>query len=162
MFNVDWANAGTPDQQLRGVMTGGNMGYRAQLGPVLIGGAFDFLLGRLTQCQRDGNYIVECGTLHSLGTIRGVVGIATDQLLFYGTAGIAWNNMTQTQSCPDPAAVVAGWCKTHGPYNLAGRGTTWGPVFGGGLEIGFGEERRVSAFAEVLHVREFRPFTSGR
>lgn len=162
-FDVDWVNAGTPNQQLRGTMVGGNLGFRTQLGSsnVVFGAAADALFGRLTQCIRDGNYIVECGTLHGIGTIRATVGVAIDYLLIYGTAGIGWADMTQTQSCPDPAAVMFGFCKTHGPFNAAGRATLWGPVFGGGVEFAFGEERNMSMFLEVLHVRAYRPLNFG-
>lgn len=161
-FGVDWMNPGTPEQQLRGVMAGINGGFNVQLGnsPVVAGVTADAVFGNLNQCQRDGNYIVECGTLHAMGTLRGRLGVAVGPALIYGTAGVAWAHMSQNQSCPAPAAVVAGWCKTHGPYDLTGTGTLWGRVWGAGVEVRLGNEGRGSVFAEVLR-STFRPFNFG-
>lgn len=155
-FDVDWENPGTPEQSIDGVLAGINAGFLIQgNAPFVAGIAADLNFGNLVDFQRDGNYIVEHGVVHATGSVRGVIGIGGDRFLAYATGGIAWARMTQGQSCPNPSAVVAGWCGPHGPYDLTATGFLWGPVFGGGVELRVGRGN-ASIFAEVLRAN-FRP-----
>lgn len=150
--DVDWFNPGTPEQQIRAAEVGINAGFDFQIPdtPIVFGFVADANWSNGETCVRDGNYIVECGEVNATGSFRGRLGFAFDRVLIYATAGIGWMHMTQGQSCPIPAAVVAGWCKTHGPYDLETDGVLWGPVWGGGIEVAVGDQGRASIFAEVL------------
>jgi len=151
-FDVDWVNPGTPEQEIRGAFFGVNAGFDFQIPdtPIVFGVVADASWSNAQVCVRDGNYIVECGQVNATGTFRARLGFAFDRVLIYATAGVGWAHMTQGQSCPNPAAVVAGWCKTHGPYDLTTDGVLWGPVWGGGIEVAVGDEGRGTIFAEVL------------
>jgi opacity protein-like surface antigen len=148
---ADWSNPDTPGQTLAGAVIGAQAGFDMALsGPVVVGVVADASLGNHFDSQRDGNYIVETGTLNAIGTIRGRLGLAigTEQAaLVYGTGGFAWANMQQTQSCP--AGAAAGWCVNHGPYDLAATETLWGWAAGGGAEVRFADGW--SGFVEGLY-----------
>lgn len=130
-----YTNTGTPSQNFSGGIYGAQLGYNLQTSNIVWGIEADISNGKQKDSVRDGNYIVETGEIGAQGTIRGRLGLAVGRTLPYLTAGYAWARVTQGESCPaDPAAVVAGFCKTHGPFNLSGTNTQSGFVWGGGVE----------------------------
>jgi len=153
-FDVDWKNPGTPEQDADGILAGGVIGYDLQFGHFVVGVLADAHFGSLSDFERDGNYIIEEVEVTATGSFRVRAGITLldERMLIYGTGGIAWANMEQSQSCTGPAATVAGWCKTHGPYDLRTNETLWGPTYGGGVEMVLGDVgwSKITVFAEYL------------
>lgn len=111
------------------------MGANYQVGGVVFGIEADLSKAMLNGSVRDGNYLVQTDTIDTVGTVRGRLGVAMGRFLPYGTFGVMWEQATRGQSCPgDPAAVVAGHCKTQGPYNLSQSQWHSSAVWGGGVE----------------------------
>ena len=120
---------------MSGAFLGGQVGANYQMGTVVLGVEVDFSKANLNGSVRDGNYIVQTDTIEWTGSLRGRIGLAMGRFLPYATAGVLWERGVRGQSCPgDPAAVVAGHCKTAGPYNLSDSQTHSGFVYGAGLE----------------------------
>ena len=120
-----------------GGLVGGTVGYNWQAGNLVLGLEGDYswadikgtTAGFPTPCI--GGL---CGTdLRSLGTARGRVGYAWDNVLLYGTGGFAWGNVHAFETGFD-----------------AGSTTATGWTVGGGLEYGFAPNW--SAKVEYLHV----------
>lgn len=152
-FDVDWKNPGTPEQDLDGVLAGVLAGYDVQFGNFVVGGIVDANFGEVSDFKRDGNYIVESGEITSTGSFRLRAGVAlSDNLLIYGTGGVAWVRMEQTQICTGPPAARFGFCFRNGPFNLSATETLWGPTYGGGLEWKLGNVgwSDITLFAEYL------------
>lgn len=126
---------GPPRQELSGAFLGGQIGANYQMGAIVVGIEADLSKANLNGSVRDGNYIVQTDTIEWTGSLRGRIGYAMGRFLPYATAGVLWERSTRGQSCPgDPAAVVAGHCKTAGPYNLSNSQTHSGFVYGLGVE----------------------------
>jgi opacity protein-like surface antigen len=126
---------GPPRQELHGAFLGGQVGANYQMGAIVVGVEADLSKANLNGSVRDGNYIVQTDTIELTGSLRGRLGYAIGPFLPYATAGVLWERSVRGQSCPgDPAAVVAGHCKTAGPYDLSDTQTHHGFVWGGGVE----------------------------
>lgn len=126
---------GPPRQELSGAILGGQIGANYQMGALVVGVEADLSKANLNGSVRDGNYIVQTDTIEWTGSLRGRIGWAIGRFLPYATAGVLWEHSKRGQSCPgDPAAVVAGHCKTAGPYDLSDSQTHSGFVWGGGIE----------------------------
>jgi outer membrane immunogenic protein len=145
-------NCGSPRQGLSGGIVGGQIGANYQAGLLVVGVEADISKANLNGSVRDGNYIVQTDTIDLTASVRGRVGLGLGNFLPYFTAGMMWEQGTRGQSCPgDPAAVVAGHCKTQGPYNLTQSQWHQGFVYGGGLEVGL--TRNISIKVEALRMR---------
>lgn len=129
-----YTNTGTPSQNFTGGIYGAQLGYNLQTSNIVWGIETDISTGKLNDSVRDGNYIVETGEIRSQGTIRGRLGLALGRTLPYLTAGYAWANVKQGESCPAPAAAPFGFCHTHGPFDLTQTKMQSGFVWGGGVE----------------------------
>lgn len=140
---------GPPRQELSGGIVGGQLGYNYQLGMLVIGIEADVSKALLNGSVRDGNYLVQTDSIDTTATLRGRVGAAIGNFLPYLTYGVSWEHGARGQSCPaDPAAVVAGHCKTQGPYNLSQSQWHNSAVYGGGVEVGL--TRQISIRFEAL------------
>lgn len=143
---------GPPRQTLSGGIVGGQMGYNLQAGMLVFGVEADVSKANLNGSVRDGNYIVQTDSIDLTASVRGRVGAAMGNFLPYFTAGMMWEHGARGQSCPsDPNAVVAGHCKTQGPYDLSQSQWHKGFVYGGGVEVAF--TRHISVKLEALRTR---------
>jgi outer membrane immunogenic protein len=123
-----------PDD-LEGGLIGGHLGYNFAFSNVVVGIEADYSFANLTQTLRDGNYLEQTHEIDGLGSVRGRLGYAIGSFLPYATVGWGWASASVSQSCPgDPAAVVAGHCKTAGSYDLKDDKSIDGWVVGGGVE----------------------------
>lgn len=128
-------SCGPPRQTITGGIVGGQLGYNYQIGVMVIGVEADVSKANLNGSVRDGNYIVQTDSIDVTASVRGRLGLAIGRFLPYFTAGIMWEQGARGQSCPgDPAAVVAGHCKTQGPYNLSQSAWHQGATYGAGAE----------------------------
>ncbi len=136
--------AGAPTQNMEGGLLGATIGFNWQTGsPLVLGIEADIAAAHMSDSVRDGNYLVEGGTIKSFGTVRGRIGWSMGQWLPYLTAGYMWDDVEQTFSCPDDAAVPFGFCRPvgaggHGKpggFNLSGSAIQTGWIYGGGVEF---------------------------
>jgi outer membrane immunogenic protein len=143
---VDYANTGTPEQDLSGAILGVQLGAQYHVsGGVVAGIEADVSFAKLNDTVRDGNYITESGQISSIGTVRGRLGYAMGAFLPYVTAGLAWDRLKQGEVCPAPAAAPFGFCNTHGPFDLSETKTNTGFVWGGGLEYAINQKWSIKA-----------------
>jgi outer membrane immunogenic protein len=143
---------GPPRQEISGGLVGGQLGANYQMGMLVLGVEGDLAGGKLNGSVRDGNYIVQTDTIDLVATARARVGVAIGRFLPYATLGVMWEHGKRGQSCPgDPAAVVAGHCKTQGPYNLSDSQWHSGFVWGGGVE--YAMTNNVSIKLEALRMQ---------
>lgn len=150
--SLDYAYAGTPEQDLDGGIFGAQVGYQRQFAGshgIVLGIETDVSFGKLNTMVRDGNYITESGEIDALGTVRARVGLAAGRFMPYITGGLLWARLEQGQECPAPAAAPFGFCNTHGPYNVSETKLNTGWVVGGGFEQAISE--RWSIRAEALY-----------
>ena len=128
--------AGPPRPDLESGIVGGQIGYNFQFDNVVVGGEADLSFSGIEETVRDGNYLTQTHSLNHFGSIRAKVGLALGSFLPYVTGGWAWADMDYNQTCPDPAAVVAGHCRAaagFAPYNNTTNETETGWVIGGGF-----------------------------
>lgn len=151
-------------------MGGGQLGFNVQRGPLVWGveGDFDGVDG--DGATRDNGYVLPATALTTgstvlartrtdanwVATVRGRVGFAADRVLFYGTGGVAFVDLTDRAAfeyAPTTTAAVntANPGAAFGPYTSGGSqgGTHTGWTAGGGVE--FKASRNVSFGAEYRH-----------
>jgi outer membrane immunogenic protein len=135
--------AGPPTQDLEGGLLGATIGINWDTGgPLVIGLEADLSAAHMSDTKRDGNYLVESGTISSLGTLRARLGWKMGDFLPFITGGYMWDEVEQTFSCPDDAAVPFGFCRPVGAggsgkpggFNLASTETQSGWIYGLGVE----------------------------
>jgi outer membrane immunogenic protein len=134
--------AGAPTQNMRGGLLGGTIGFNWQPSSLVLGIEADLAATHMSDTVRDGNYLVEGGTITSFGTLRARLGWSMGQFLPFLTAGLVWDKVQETFSCPDSAAVPFGFCRPtgvggHGKaggFNLAASENQTGWIYGGGVE----------------------------
>jgi outer membrane immunogenic protein len=80
-----------PLKPVTGGFAGGTIGYNSQTNDVVFGLEAD---GGWADVNASASAlgITATGKIGTLGTVRGRVGLAVDQVLFYGTGGYAWGN----------------------------------------------------------------------
>jgi outer membrane immunogenic protein len=163
-------NSGPFGRDHSGFMGGGQLGVNAQSGPLVYGieGDFDGIdndnhtRGALaglpandlttgstvaTRTRTDANWTA---------TVRGRVGLAADRMLFYGTGGVAFVDLTDRAAfdyAPTATGAVgaANPGVTYGPYGSGGHqeGTHTGWTAGGGVE--FKAAHNMTIGAEYRH-----------
>ncbi|WP_314961632.1 porin family protein [Bradyrhizobium cosmicum] len=91
-----WENSST-DPKMKGGFVGGTAGYNWQTGNVVFGveadGAWADVSASATAPVLIGGALVPVTTssrTDAMGTVRGRIGYAVNQVLFYGTGGYAW------------------------------------------------------------------------
>jgi opacity protein-like surface antigen len=135
--------AGPPTQDMEGGLLGATVGFNWQTNsPLVLGIEADFALTHMEDTVRDGNYLVEGGEITSFGTLRARVGWSMGQWLPFITAGYMWDEVEQSFSCPDDAAVPFGFCRpvgagghgAPGGFDLKGSQTQSGFIWGAGVE----------------------------
>jgi outer membrane immunogenic protein len=153
-----------------GFMGGGQLGYNIQHGPLVFGleGDFDGMAqsdrARTAVYDLPATALTTGGTVVArtrtdpnwVATVRGRVGLAANRMLFYGTGGVAFVDLTDRAAfeyAPTTTTAVntANPGTTFGPYTSGGsQGQTHtGWTAGGGVE--FKASHNVSFGAEYRH-----------
>jgi outer membrane immunogenic protein len=78
------------DFGMKGGFAGGTAGYNWQMGSLVLGVEADAAWGDISSTVGLPGIVSLDSKIQDLGTVRGRVGYAVDQVLFYGTAGFAW------------------------------------------------------------------------
>lgn len=138
------------------VFTGGGMlGYNWQFDQIVLGVEADInYLGFSDDRDFDRDLISPFGPIDVtssvsfdadwFGTVRGRLGFAHDNILFYGTGGVAYGHMEA-----EAKQNVSQYGKSRMDYEGSNSSTNWGWTVGGGLEYGLD---RWSLGAEYLYV----------
>jgi len=125
------------------VFTGGvEAGYNWQMDNVVIGVEADFnYLGFDEEREVDGQQLDFSLKMKAnwFGTLRGRVGFAADNMLFYGTGGLAYGH-AEVEGCVDGVTLE---CDSEDKVN-------WGWTAGGGIQFAFDESWILGA--EYLYV----------
>jgi outer membrane immunogenic protein len=158
-----------PDYYTRGPLAGGQVGYNWQINPLwLVGAEADYqwanLTGQAISAFRLGNVgatnssMVLNQTVSSFGTVRARLGVVLiSPLLFYGTAGLAYGQISETLNLQ--SAATTSFSANNFSYNctagsscFAGSSsqTQIGWTIGGGLE--FALTSNLIFRSEILYV----------
>ena len=83
---------------LSGGLAGGTFGYNWQVGTIVYGLETDAAWSDVKATATIPGLASATDKIRDLGTVRGRIGVAFDQILLYGTGGFAWadNNLTAT------------------------------------------------------------------
>lgn len=145
---------GKPTQEISGAMPTFRIGYDHQFGSdeggFVLGASYFSTFGDALQSGpvRDGNYLVQDGTLDTLSGWEVRAGWAFGDFMPYLAYGETEREGLTRQSCPnDPASTVAGFCYGGGvPATQAARaGQREGSLDGGAETTTLGLEWNVSA-----------------
>jgi outer membrane immunogenic protein len=136
---------GFPVTDMKGGLFGATVGYNYQLNNIVFGVEGDWSGGRLSgSSPSTAGY--GCGgtcdnKITSVATLRGRLGLAWNQFLFYGTAGVAWERLQA--SLGTPALVSTTTTKSNF-------------VWGAGAEYAF--TKNLSAKVEYLRTSKLGTF----
>jgi outer membrane immunogenic protein len=139
----------------RGGLFGIEAGYNHQIGRALLGieGDIDYahISGSATSVSPNGFFMAPTTqSIKSLGTVRGRVGfLANDNLLLYGTGGVAFGRVGMTTAFI-PTGILGGNCVNSSCGAGAASSTKAGPAVGAGVEYAW--TNRVSVKVEYLFV----------
>lgn len=111
----------------RGLLLGGQIGYNWQTGPWVLGVEADYDWARLSGdtpvCPIIG---ITCESrLRSIGTVRGKLGYAVKNIMWYGTGGFAYGD--QRGSITSPFLLIGGTESRTLTGWTAGAGMAWAP-----------------------------------
>ena len=83
---------------LSGGLAGGTVGYNWQSGMMVYGLEADAAWSNVGATVGNPAFVAATDKINDLGTARGRIGVAFDQILLYGTGGFAWidNKLTAT------------------------------------------------------------------
>jgi outer membrane immunogenic protein len=143
------SNSGLPSAE--SVVGGVRVGYDYQINRVVLGVVGDWDWTNLNSSFQSGNFsIARAGTkIDWLASFRGRVGWAFDNVLFYGTGGIAWAHIRDNAS-------FSGTC--CGNWSDQSTTTATGAVAGGGFE--YRVTQNVSVVGELLWYGSFKSSAS--
>jgi len=137
-FNAAGVFQASGDATRGGVIGGGQIGYNFMLSPNWVLGIEADISGADLNGSAGGCSPTGCSTTNSsldyFGTVRGRLGYAVDNVLFYGTGGLLWAHTKADRtidSVADPRAAALAGQVAHWSSNPTG----W--VAGGGIEWGF-------------------------
>ena len=90
-------DGGNPLTQ-KGGFAGGTVGYNWQMGNLVLGIEADAAWADISDTVGATGIATFGSNIEDMGTVRGRIGYAVDQVLFYGTGGFAWadNKVTTT------------------------------------------------------------------
>lgn len=134
---------------------GGMLGYNYQIDHLVLGAEADFNYLGFNDSDSQSNYIAHAGADVGItgkysyqtdwfGTIRGRLGFAVDNMLFYGTGGLAYGNV---QADGKVKVTING--DTYDTWQGSDDSTNWGWTAGAGMEYGIDNW---SLGAEYLYV----------
>ena len=75
---------------MKGGFAGGTLGYNWQMGSLVLGVEADAAWSDISASVGIPGLVSADSKIRDLGTVRGRIGYAVDQVLFYGTGGFAW------------------------------------------------------------------------
>ena len=109
-----YASEDSSDFGMKGGFAGGTAGYNWQMGSLVLGVEADAAWADISASAIAPALGVSAESkIRDMGTVRGRVGYAVDQVLFYGTAGFAWADNRISASVPGFSAsdsqVHTGW-----------------------------------------------------
>jgi outer membrane immunogenic protein len=119
-----------------GIVGGGHLGCNYQVNQIVFGVEGDLEASSIKDSFTIGPpFVNTTGTerLQWQGSVRGRLGIAVNQLLWYGTGGVAFGHFTDTY-----CTLVAGVCQIGGPGffdSVSSTRTGW--TVGGGLQYAY-------------------------
>ena len=144
-FDIDYVNTGTPEGNAQGGVYGVYVGYQRVVGPVVLGVELDYMEATAEDSQDDGSYLDRKQQRTSYSSARLLIGIpvANGRFMPFITGGVGQVGMAHNQRCPIPASVVAGHCKTQGPYDLTTETDVNANVWGGGFRYALTDNVRV-------------------
>src|SRR5690349_13361154 len=85
-----WGKEDANNLAMSGGFGGGTVGYNWQTGPVVFGVEADAAWADIKSSATIPNVATASAKIQDMGTVRGRIGYAFDQVLFYGTGGYAW------------------------------------------------------------------------
>jgi outer membrane immunogenic protein len=107
-----YASEDASDFGMKGGFAGGTAGYNWQMGNLVLGVEADAAWADISASASALGVSAE-SKIRDMGTVRGRVGYAVDQVLFYGTAGFAWADNRISVSVPGLSAsdsqIHTGW-----------------------------------------------------
>jgi outer membrane immunogenic protein len=107
----------------KGGFAGGTVGYNWQMGNLVLGIEADAAWADISDSVGAPGIATLGSKIQDMGTVRGRVGYAVDQVLFYGTGGFAWADNKVTA--------------TAGPVSISDSQVHSGWVVGAGVEYMF-------------------------
>ena len=149
----DVSNAGASQRDLKGGFGGVQAGYNWQANgsPFVLGIEADASFGQVSNSwggtnQFDPYYGKD--TISTFGTVRGRLGYAFDNVLLYGTGGLAWGIEDHGFGCDAARVAVTNGCQNRRggqSFYTSGSATNIGWTAGGGVEIGITRNWTVKA-----------------
>jgi len=98
---------------MSGALAGGTLGYNWQTGAVVFGLEADAAWADVSATAGIPGLVAVTAKVQDLGTVRGRIGYAFDQVLIYGTGGYAWADTKLTATVLGASAseshVLNGW-----------------------------------------------------
>ena len=85
-----WGKEDAGNGAMSGGFAGGTVGYNWQTGPVVFGVEADAAWADIKASAGIPGLAVASAKIQDMGTVRGRIGYAFDQVLVYGTGGYAW------------------------------------------------------------------------
>jgi outer membrane immunogenic protein len=99
-----WGHVTSSSLDPDGVFGGGQVGYNWQSGPFVFGGEAD-----IQASAADDTFAPWKFSNPWFGTVRGRVGYALNNILFYGTAGLAYGELTGQLNSLEESKTLVGW-----------------------------------------------------
>lgn len=100
-----------------GFFGGGQIGYNFQLGPSFVFGVEADISGADFRSTRTAGAFAARAHMDLFGTVRGRIGYAFGNMLFYGTGGLAWGHNDLRLSGP---GTLVSTSRTHVGYTVGG------------------------------------------
>ena len=85
-----WGKENADNGAMSGGFAGGTLGYNWQTGPVVFGVEADAAWADIKASAGIPGFVTASDKIQDMGTVRGRIGYAFDQVLVYGTGGYAW------------------------------------------------------------------------
>jgi len=99
-----WGDVSNNNTEPRGILGGGQVGYNWQSGQFVLGGETD-----LQASSADDTFAPYKFSNPWFGTLRGRAGYAMNNILFYGTLGLAYGDLTGEAGAVSETKTLAGW-----------------------------------------------------
>lgn len=142
-----------PGVNPNGIIGGGQIGYNWQISPWVLGIVADI---QASDMKASGTGAASIGAFTSItesktakidwfGTVRAKVGYAVNNVLFYGTGGLAYGEVNASTSFNDPSA-------GGGPRVFAGSSSSTKTGWAAGAGVDYALSRNWTVGAEYLYV----------
>ena len=115
------AEAANDSLAIKGGFAGGTLGYNWQSGMLVLGVEADAAWADISRSASAAGLVTVTDKVQSLGTVRGRVGAAFNQILLYGTGGVAF---VDNKLSANALGVALSDSKVHTGW-VAGAGIEW-------------------------------------